>query len=508
MSGIDAPDNRPALAWVLGLPKGWTTFAERCLLLVLATDSHDGYTCSPTREDVMTAAGMWGSQYYPALKSLSEPKGDRPALLAVEPHGRYRRNTYRFLRSPESATTDRSPESATPETTPARSPESATPDRSPEQESRAGVQSRSPESATHTLPLPTLREGEREGGALDAPAPDGADTPRLSVAEVRDIVSYIVPATAMGTGIRCDNPDLANALAAAADRGWTLDSMTAALADMPTPKSSPTGLLIKRLKALADTDPAAVALPATEQTSAQTRPVADPLAEENQTEVAKFCKWSGADRGALSKTLAAIAAQGYTIDPTLAVDNYSQVNIEHPDLGDDWCVYWEAFQGDEMGEHVQHNEIRATFRYSTGLTDAERMALWNLQQGNREERGDIVCDRPTIAALREFVDVTGPIALAAYQRATQTAPTPVKATHTPRPAEQVLAGDKRDPGPDGFGHVDPPNRTKARPAGHDQAVREADEAERRRQAEALASIDPEQLAAIIALQNGNGEASA
>ena len=39
-------------------------------------------------------------------------------------------------------------------------------------------------------------------------------------------------------------------------------------------------------------------------------------------------------------------------------------------------------------------------------------------------------------------------------------------------------------------------------------VREADEAERRRQAEALASIDPEQLAAIIALQNGNGEASA
>ena len=109
MSGIDAPDNRPALAWVLGLPKGWTTFAERCLLLVLATDSHDGYTCSPTREDVMTAAGMWGSQYYPALKSLSEPKGDRPALLAVEPHGRYRRNTYRFLRSPESATPDRSP---------------------------------------------------------------------------------------------------------------------------------------------------------------------------------------------------------------------------------------------------------------------------------------------------------------------------------------------------------------------------------------------------------------
>ena len=101
-----------------------------------------------------------------------------------------------------------------------------------------------------------------------------------------------------------------------------------------------------------------------------------------------------------------------------------------------------------------------------------------------------------------LVEETGPIALAAAERARQTPPAPAKAkqTPTPLPADQVLTSDVRDPGPGGFGHTGSPLLTTPRPPGFDQAVRERDESEKQRQHEALAALDglsEEQLAAAL-----------
>lgn len=191
-------------------------------------------------------------------------------------------------------------------------------------------------SQTYPPSLPTLREEGREKEALSAPAPQGAGRTRRSVAEIRDMLTHVLPATAR-TGIDCSNTDLADAITAAEAAGWTPERIRAALADMTAAKKSPTGQAIARLRDLAGKDPAA-----------------------------------------------------------------------------------------------------------------------------------IILDQPT--------------AQADGQRDSS------KVTPTPRDSDHVLASDTRNPGRDGFGHHDPPNRQTARPAGFDQDVRDRDEAERRRQAAALRKL--------------------
>jgi hypothetical protein len=296
--------------------------------------------------------------------------------------------------------------------------------------------------------------------------------------------------------------------------GWTRDRILRGMAEVtPTPTSA-SALLTAHLRRLL-TKHHPDDFPEPTETPAPARTLADPLAEENQKAVAVFCKWSGADRGALSRALAEFIADGYEVRAELDVDDYSQLHIEHADLGDGWQVYWEAFQGvDDCGEPVTCNEIRAGFD-SLPPTDQDRLALSNLNAQTESGRGwdlSILTRRPTIAALREFVNVTGPIALAAHKRLSQAQPKPAKATPTAPPAADVLASDHRQPGPDGFGTFDPPNRAEFRPRGHDQAVREADQAEKLRQAQALADADPQVAAALAALQaspiTDDGQASA
>ena len=501
MSGLGLPENRPALEWLATLPADWTTPRERLLLTALCLDSFDGYTCAPGRTDLMAFCGIGWVRTFDAMRdALATANDKRPALIEVDVlRGRHTR--YRILRPvsdplttghvSQPLTTAQSGDVSEPLTTDAGGDAADMSARvvstSCQHELSARVVS---ESLTHPpSPLPTLREGEREGEALAAPPPDGGALTRPTVAEVRALITAVVPAVA-AAGVDCSNTDLADALAQALAAGWDEATMTAVLADMPAPKKSPTGQVLARVRDLAGKDPAAIILPTADTTA--TAATADPLAEENQKAVALFCKWSGADRVALSAALAEIAAKGYTIDPTLAVDNYSQVNVDHPALGEEWQVYWETYQGVEYGEHVEHNELRARFD-GLRLTEDERIRL--LGFGRLEPCGSdglyLIGDRPTVAALKRFVEVTGPMALAAAQRAAEAAPKSAKgkATPMPPPVAEVLGGDNGEPYryPEGFGAI-PPARDKVRPPGFDQAVRDADAAERQRQQAALAAL--------------------
>lgn len=294
MSGLGLPENRPALARVASVPADWTTPSERLLLLALALDSFDGNTCAPGRDALMSFCGIRHVRTFQRLRdSLATATDARPALIEVDAlsgrHTRYRLlpDSERLSGGDSESLSGPSNLSARPDSKPLSGDEMADLSARPDSTTCQHDLSARPDSDSlsyPSLPLPTHREGEREGGTLSAPAPVGAARPRLSVADVRDIVGYIVPATAMGNGVKCNNPDLVNALQAASERGWTIDALAASLSDMPAPKSSATGLLITRLKALADTDPASIA------TAAQTNEVAAAALDVDQSNDVQRCR--------------------------------------------------------------------------------------------------------------------------------------------------------------------------------------------------------------------------
>jgi hypothetical protein len=269
MSDLGLPENRPALAWVASLEAEMTTPSERLLLIALALDSYDGRTCAPGRDALMGFCGIRHVRTFQRLRdSLTKPNEERPALIAADVvKGRHTR--YRFLPDSEPLTGgDSEPLSGQPNMSARVDSESLSGDESPNLSAQpVSTSCQHDMSAVHdsdslshpSLPLPTLREGERKGEALAAPPPPGGARSRLTVAEVRDTITAVVPAVAVN-GVDCSNPDLSAALAQAQASGWTTDLMAAALADMPAPKKSATGQVIARLRDLAGKDPEAIIL--------------------------------------------------------------------------------------------------------------------------------------------------------------------------------------------------------------------------------------------------------
>lgn len=523
VSDLVLPENRPGLEWVASIPAEWTTPTERLLLVALALDSFDGFTCAPGRDALMAFCGVRHVRTFQRLRdSLTTPNTERPALLAADiVNGRHTR--YRLLRPDSERLSGADSESLSGEPDLSAVPDSerlsgssagnhARPDAVPVSSTCQQDLSAVPDSdsLSHpSLPLPTLREGERKGEALTAPPPDGGALTRLPVAKVRDIITAVIPEQAQA-GINCGNFDLGDVVTTVLARGWTVDALAVVLGDMGKASKSPTGQAISRLRALADTDPQAVILPTTTTTTTTSTATVDVFAEQDQQAVRLFCKWTGADRDPLAATLAEFVGRGLHVEADLYRDNYSNVALDLPGLnGETFWIDWEAFDGTTDYGHEACNVIRACFD-GLPLTDAEYKALARLGKVKyKPERDDfeVSTDRPSIAALRRFVDVAHPIALAAAERATQQPPAPAKATPkakpTPTPADvsHVLANDPRRPGADGFAHFDPPGRATHRPPGHDQAVRQADDLERKRQQRALADIDdPAILEALAALQ--------
>lgn len=248
---IDTPDSRPALAWVACLPRGWTTSNERLVLFALAADSYDGLACSPNRDAILHATGLWGDAYYRALNGLRAPTDKRPALLSVDRRSGAR-TVYTFLRTqsenPDSVTRSENPDSVG-VGQPSRRTQSGNPVGTP----RRNTPSENPD-AHPSLPLPL----GREGGSGPRPPQAGRRDP-LTTERLRAVVESVVPPAARA-GIDCSNTDLADALAQAFANGWTTDDLTAALTGMGRAKSSPTGQLIARVKALATRDPDAMIL--------------------------------------------------------------------------------------------------------------------------------------------------------------------------------------------------------------------------------------------------------
>jgi len=312
------------------------------------------------------------------------------------------------------------------------------------------------------------------------------------VAEIRDLLTQVMPPAALN-GIDCGNADLADALAQATAASWTVELMQAALADMSAAKKSATGQAITRLRALADKDPAAIIL-----TAAATPTGRDVLTEQNQSAVQRFCKWSGADREALAAALADFEDQGLSIDYTLR-DEHPLIAIEHPALGDLYLVRWQCNRNPRHSvsdDSENYNDLSVDLDGDCAkITTAEQRTLAELGKLDVDRYGGVlVTITPSVAALRRAVSVSLPLALAASDR-----PESARArSQAQRP--DPLNADHRNPGPDGFGHIDPPNRAPVRPAGFDQAVRESDTSEKQRQADALAALDglsDEQLAAAL-----------
>lgn len=256
---IDTPDSRPALAWVVGLPRGWTTSNERLVLFALAADSYDGLACSPNRDAILHATGLWGDAYYRALNGLRAPTDKRPALLSVQRRNGAR-TVYTFLptqsENPDSLTPSENPDPVQ-ETNPVGEPRSGwgveTQSEHPVGQPSRSTQSENPD-AHPSLPLPLGREGGREPRP-----PQAGQRGSLTTERVRAVAETVVPPAARA-GIDCSNPDLADALAQAFANGWTTDHLAAALADMSRARSSATGQLLARVKALAAREPDALVL--------------------------------------------------------------------------------------------------------------------------------------------------------------------------------------------------------------------------------------------------------
>lgn len=526
MSDLAIPENRPALAWIMDIPTDWVTPTERLLLLALALDSYDGNTCAPGRDGIMRLAGIkYVSSFTRARDALTQPTEYRPALLAVDAlKGRHTR--YQLLRDVrESRTGDvRESQTGQPEMSARDVRESRTGSQDAEMSAEVVRESCPPEmsaevvreSRTYPPSLPTPREEGREGEALTAPAPEGAARPRLTVGEIRDMVTAVVPATAIGTGIKCDNDDLADALATATANGWDTGRLRAALADMPAPKSSPTGLLIKRLQALADSDPAAVVLASTDayaeatehQEPQRTAPTVNPADQVNQNRLAKACKAHGVKVTLFADLCADLAGRGFTVEPLAHDDDSDQdllLLVKHPDVPA-WQCEW------PLTAHRSMN-LLAVLDPDLEATEADRDHLarhWHTELDD----GWIFVNPSTVdlATFRQLVERTHQLAerlaRAACERQPQAASQLPKAkaaptaTYTPPPVSEVLGAEPPDQYRPGMSAPQPGHDRGYRPPGHDQAVRAKDNAERLRQAQALAQNDPAVAEALAALQRG------
>jgi hypothetical protein len=231
--GIDAPDSRPALGWVLGLPPDWTTTNERLVLLVLAADSYDGCTCSPTRDAIRRASGLWADAVHKAIRGLSEPRqltsGERPALLQVTrgTSGRGRRTVYRFMVG---------------ETRP-RTPS----------ETSDGVESITVGDAV----------GDTVGDAVGDTVGEFRRHPSSPFPseeeERRRVIRALIPSSWSGVAVLCDDPRLQGVLTDLLEDGWTPELLRQVCSTLPRPRKSPTGLLAKHLAQLREHAPAAAA---------------------------------------------------------------------------------------------------------------------------------------------------------------------------------------------------------------------------------------------------------
>lgn len=222
---------------------------------------------------------------------------------------------------------------------------------------------------TSSTSRPEGREVERERDS--APPPDGGARPRLSVDMVKRMVEEIVPTVAYGTGIKCDNLDLVAAFELALERGWEVDMLRQQLADMPAPRRSPTGLLIRRLKALADTDPSSVALPPPSEPESS---VADPLADADQRALRRFCKLTGADEEELRAALVGLASKGSAVEADLSPedeDDHPQLSVQDVFPFDGWRVQWTA---NRLSDGIW-NYISATVRDVALLDPTQRQQL-------------------------------------------------------------------------------------------------------------------------------------
>ena len=346
-------------------------------------------------------------------------------------------------------------------------------------------------STTSSTSRPQGSEGEEEE-ALRAPTPDGSARTRLTVAQVRDVIEATVPAVARN-GIDASNTDLADAISEAFQAGWDRPTLVAALADMKAAKKSPTGQAIARFRELARKDPAAIILasPTTAEKPAPT-PQGDPLAEElHESAVDKFCKplkWEPDEFQALMQRF---EAGGLSV--VYALNGMTpSVFIDHPDQ-DGWFVTVESTPRKTAVEATFGDKDDVKHRTFDGTANYLRQRLPSgLVIKDQDGEIDVGVPRMSLRSLERFVADTRQLAATIWTSTT----TPAKPTPTPPAAATVLADDTRDPGPNGFGTVSTPSTV--RPAGHDQAVREADDAERQRQQEALgADMTIEEAIALL-----------
>ena len=102
----------------------------------------------------------------------------------------------------------------------------------------------------------------------------------------------------------------------------------------------------------------------------------------------------------------------------LTRDDFSMVAVDHDACEEAWEVAWQVAGG--------HNELWATFSLDllAVLDDGERSILARLgtigPPGDTDQR--ITTTRPSVATLRDYVNVTGPIARAAIRRITEANP--------------------------------------------------------------------------------------
>ena len=375
-------------------------------------------------------------------------------------------------------------------------------------------------TTTSSTSRPQGSEDDEDESAC-APAPEGADTTRLE-AEIHDVLRRRWPGETPVVSNRSRRL-LAEMLAA----GWTEAQIAAAVNTIGKNPRNPALLLESHLEKVAAEqeprnfgvasnvdsasaarrDPAAIVT--ADQVTAPTTPATRQDADEDDDDPAdtptirRFAQIAGHTPRQVADVINGIAAStDYTVSWTGGDEPW--IMIQHYDLPDsDWRVLWQALP--------KANGCRS-------VLEARYLGDWNGDASDRFASlwADGIPGYPPDAAggpglaytydphpglVARFVEVTGPIARAAAQRAAQAPQKPAKATPTPRPATEVLAGDDRDPGADGFATIAKPSTV--RPPGHDQAVREADQAERRRQQDALNALSEEQLAALVALQQAH-----
>ena len=110
MSALEVDGRRPAVAWVVALPRDWLTPAEREVLLCIALDSYDGVTARPGYDDLGAWTGKHPTNARNTVAKLCKPTDKRPALLRREKGKREGHRVTLVLLKPDAETsaTDRS----------------------------------------------------------------------------------------------------------------------------------------------------------------------------------------------------------------------------------------------------------------------------------------------------------------------------------------------------------------------------------------------------------------